>query len=82
MLGPLHEGYYRGHCLSGDDIHEAVMTVPQALAWAAAQPQCMGFTFKHEAASPPEAVRVWFKSKLKVLCNDDWWSYSLGRGMD
>ena len=31
---------------------------------------------------PPEyPVRVWFKSKLNVLYNDDWWSWSTGAGM-
>ena len=24
LIGPLHRGYYRGHCLAGDDLLEAV----------------------------------------------------------
>ena len=22
LVGPLHKGFYRGHCLAGDDVHE------------------------------------------------------------
>jgi len=82
MIGPLHEGLYRGHCLAGDDIHEAIMTFEEARAWAVQHPMCMGFTYSSRERNPTVPVRVWFKSKLKVLGNDDWWSYSLGRGMD
>jgi len=83
LIGPLHEGVYRGHCLAGDDVHEAVMTVDDALAWAKAHPQCFGFTFKSDEGKRPKGpVRVWFKSQLKVLYSEEWWTYSLGRGMD
>lgn len=82
LVGPLHEGVYRGHCLAGDDIHEAVMTVAQALEWAKANPLCFGFTFQHVDRDPTEPLRCWFKSKLKVLYSEQWWTYSLGRGME
>jgi len=79
LMGPLHEGMYRGHCLAGDDVHEAVMTFDEAKTWALARPQVLGFTFQHAQRHPQEAVRVWFKSKLEVLHHEAWWSYSLGR---
>jgi len=82
LVGPLHEGVYRGHCLAGDDIHEAVMTLQEAQEWALAHPECFGFTFQHPTRVPTERVRCWFKTKLKVLYSEDWWTYSLGRGMD
>jgi prolyl 4-hydroxylase len=82
LVGPLHEGVYRGHCLAGDDIHEAVMTLQQAQQWASSNPLCFGFTFQHASREPTVPVRCWFKSKLKVLYSEDWWTYSLGRGMD
>lgn len=82
LVGPLHEGVYRGHCLAGDDIHEAVMTVAQAKEWAASHPTCFGFTFMAQDREPATPVRVWFKSKLKVLYSEEWWTYSLGRGME
>ena len=34
LRGPLHKGFYRGHCLAGDDVYEAVMTVEEAIQWA------------------------------------------------
>jgi prolyl 4-hydroxylase len=81
LVGPLHEGMYCGHCLAGDDVHQAVMTFEQAKAWAVAQPQVQGFTFQHPHRQPQEAVRVWFKSRMEVLYDDNWWAYSLGRGI-
>ena len=81
MMGPLHEGLYCGHCLAGDDIHEETMTFAQAKEWADRHPLCHGFTFQHPVRRPEEPVRIWFKSRLRVLHSDDWWSYSLGRGM-
>jgi len=77
----LHEGLYKGHCLAGDDVHEAEMTFAQAKDWAARHPQCEGFTFEHPDRRPEQPTRVWFKSRLRVLCSDGWWSYSLGRHM-
>ena len=65
--GPLHEGIYAGHCLSGDDVYEAVMTVDQAKAWLAQHPEALGFTFQHPDRFPREPVRCWFKSRLRVL---------------
>jgi len=81
LLGPLHKGLYKGHCLAGDDLHEAVMTFDEAEAWAAANSECEGFTYQDAERRPTEPTRVWFKSRLRVLANDGWWSYSLGRGM-
>jgi prolyl 4-hydroxylase len=81
MVGPLHEGCYAGHCLAGDDIHEAMMTYAQAKEWAARNPLCQGFTFQHSSRQPEEEVRVWFKSRLRVLHSDGWWSVALGRGI-
>ena len=66
MDGPLHEGMYAGHCLAGDDVHEAEMTFAEAKAWARCHPQCEGFTFKSREREPTERVTVWFKSTLKV----------------
>ena len=81
MHGPLHEGLYAGHCLAGDDIHEDEMTFAQAKEWADAHPLCHGFTFQHPMRRPEEQVRVWFKSRLRVLHSDGWWTYAGGRGM-
>ena len=39
VLGPLHAGFYRGHCLAGDDLHEEVLTIDEAKAWAARHPR-------------------------------------------
>lgn len=80
--GPLHEGIYAGHCLAGDDLGEADMTFEEAKAWAANHPLCMGFTYESKERAPQGRVHIWFKSKLRVLYNDAWFSYSLGRGMD
>jgi len=81
MMGPLHEGVYKGHCLAGDNMHEAMMTFAEAREWLELNPLCHGFTFQHPMRRPEEAVRVWFKSRLQVVHNDGWWCYSLGRGM-
>ena len=81
MVGPLHEGMYVGHCLAGDDLHEAVMTLAQAREWAKANPLCQGFTFQHRSRAPEEPVRMWFKCRMRVLHSDGWWSYSMGRGI-
>lgn len=88
LVGPLHEGFYRGCCLAGDDVLEADMTIPQAKAYAAKNDQVLGFTYNTEMKDPKDdkgndrVVRVWFKSKLNVLYNETWWSYSAGKGMD
>jgi len=76
--GPLHEGIYMGQCLEGDELHQADMTFRQALEWAKGCPDCQGFTFEHELRRPEEVVRVVFKSHLRVLTKDGWWTYSLG----
>ena len=81
LEGPLHEGIYAGHCVAGDDIHEAVMTFDEAKAWAASHDGCQGFTFQHPDRRPTEPCRVWFKTRLRVLYCEGWWSYSLGHRM-
>ena len=82
LVGPLHVGYYRGHCLAGDDILEAVMTIPEAIEWAHRNKQCYGFTFNSADKDIQGPTRIWFKSKLNVLYNESWWTYSTGLGMD
>ena len=44
-------------------------------------PNVQGFTYESKERYPEYPVRVWFKSKLNVLYNDDWWSWSTGAGM-
>ena len=61
--GPLHEGTYAGHCLSGDDVYEAVMTLDQAKQWLHQHPEALGFTFQSDRRDPVEPVRCWFKSR-------------------
>jgi len=79
LIGPLHEGVYRGHCLAGDDVHEAIMTFEEAKAWAAVHPEVEGFTYKSVERRPDRPTHVWFKSRMRVLYNEEWWSYSLGK---
>ena len=82
LEGPLHQGLYQGHCLAGDDVAEAVMTVAQAREWVAEHAHvCQGFTFAHASREPAEPVRVWFKSRLRLMHSDGWWSYSHGNGI-
>ena len=80
-MGPLHEGLYRGLCIAGNDVHEAVMTFAEAKAFAKQHPHIMGFTYEHKDREPTEATRVWFKAKIEILYNESWWSYSTGSGM-
>ena len=82
LIGPLHKGFYRGHCLAGDDILEAVMTVEEAIAWASNNKNCYGFTYNSSEKNPTQPLRIWFKSKLNVLYNEQWYTYSTGLGMD
>ena len=58
-----------------------VMTFEEAKKFAARLPNCQGFTYESQERYPTEPVRVWFKSRLNILYNDDWWSWSTGRGM-
>lgn len=81
LIGPLHEGIYQGLCIAGNDVHEAICTFEQAKALAVTIPGCQGFTYEHAERYPTEPTRVWFKSKLNVLYNESWWSYSTGSGM-
>jgi len=81
LVGPLHEGIYRGLSIAGDDVHEGVMNFEKAKALALRLPNCQGFTYEHSDRYPTDDVRVWFKSRLNVLYNEDWWSYSTGFGM-
>ena len=57
------------------------MTFEEAKKFAARLPNCQGFTYESQERYPTEPVRVWFKSRLNILYNDDWWSWSTGRGM-
>ena len=82
LVGPLHKGFYRGHCLAGDDILEAVMTIEEAIEWASKNPQCYGFTYNSADKDVRGPIRIWFKSKLNVLYNESWWTYSTGLGME
>ena len=82
LIGPLHKGFYRGHCLAGDDILEAVMTVAEAIEWSSKNPHCYGFTYNSVEKNVDGPTRIWFKSKLNVLYNECWWTYSTGLGMD
>jgi prolyl 4-hydroxylase len=70
-------------CLAGlcTQVHEAIMTFQQAKEFADAHPNCQGFTYESEERYPKTPVRVWFKSRLNVLYNEDWWSWSTGHGM-
>merc|ERR1719446_357707 len=81
LTGPLPEGVYAGYCLAGDDIREAVMPFAQAEEWARSHEKCVGFTYKDPSRRPEGPVRVWFKSRLKVLHHSEWWAYSCGRGI-
>ena len=76
---PLHEGVYAGHAIAGDDLHEAVLTFDDALAWAKAHPACQGFTYQSADRRPTKPTRVWFKSRLRVLHADGWYTYSVGK---
>jgi len=82
LQGPLHTGYYRGCCLAGDDVHEADMTLEQAREWCKKHPDCYGFTYNTVEKDPTGVTHIWFKSRLNVLYNETWWTYSNGRGME
>ena len=82
MQGPLHTGYYRGCCLAGDDVHEADMTLEQAREWCKKHADCYGFTYNTVEKDPTGVIHIWFKSRLNVLYNETWWTYSNGRGME
>ena len=58
------------------------MTIPEAIEWAKRNKQCYGFTYNSANKDIQEPTRIWFKSKLNVLYNEDWWTYSTGLGMD
>lgn len=81
LVGPLHEGLYKGLSIAGSDVHEAVMTFDEAKAWAAKLPNCQGFTYESKDRYPKEPTRMWFKSNIEVLFNEDWWTWSTGFGM-
>ncbi len=78
LYGPLHAGLYAGMCVAGDDVFEADMTFEEAKAWAASCPTCEGFTFASSQRMPILPTRVWFKSKMVVLYQEGWWSFSVG----
>ena len=81
-MGPLHKGFYRGHCLAGNDLKEAKMTIEEAILEAPKIPGCYGFTFNSSDKNTKEVVHIWFKSRLEVLYNEQWWTFSTGLGMD
>ena len=81
LTGPLHEGLYRGLCIAGHDVHEAIMTFEEAKEYAASDSRVQGFTYEHPDRFPTERTRVWFKSRIEILYNEQWWSWSTGRGM-
>ena len=60
-------------------LHEAVLTFDDALAWAKAHPACQGFTYQSADRRPSKPTRVWFKSRLRVLHADGWYTYSVGK---
>ena len=68
-----------GRTSLGDDLHEAVLTFDDALAWAKAHPACQGFTYQSADRRPTKPTRVWFKSRLRVLHADGWYTYSVGK---
>ena len=35
--------------------------------------------FQHPEREPAVPVRVWFKSRMAVLYNEEWWSCSVGQ---
>ena len=41
-----------------------------------------GFTFNSADRNHQGPIRIWFKSKLNVLYNESWWTWSTGLGMD
>jgi hypothetical protein len=57
------------------------MTFAEAKAFAAKHPAVQGFTYENADREPTEPTRFWFKSRLEILYNESWWSYSTGRGM-
>ena len=56
-----------------------VLTFDDALAWAKAHPACQGFTYQSADRRPTKPTRVWFKSRLRVLHADGWYTYSVGK---
>ena len=58
------------------------MTVEEAKEFAAKIPNCYGFTYNSAERDITTPTRIWFKSKLNVLYNEAWWTYSTGLGMD
>ena len=57
----------------------AHLTFDDALAWAKAHPACQGFTYQSADRRPTKPTRVWFKSRLRVLHADGWYTYSVGK---
>ena len=57
------------------------MTIEEAMQWASNNKQCFGFTYNSANRDVDGPIRIWFKSKLNVLYNESWWSWSTGLGM-
>ena len=58
------------------------MTIEEAIEWASNNRQCYGFTYNSVEKAVDGPTRIWFKSKLNVLYNETWWTYSTGLGME
>jgi len=58
------------------------MTLKQAKEYASSNNDCYGFTYNTVEREPTGVIHVWFKSRLNVLYNENWWTYSNGRGME
>ena len=46
---------------------------------AKAHPACQGFAYQSADRRPSKPTRVWFKSRLRVLHADGWYTYSVGK---
>ena len=51
-----------------------------AIEWSSKNPQCVGFTYGSDERDLSGPTRIWFKSKLNVVYNEKWWTYSTGLG--
>ena len=56
---PAPRGRVRGHAIAGDDLHEAVLTFDDALAWRSAPARA---SYQSADRRPSKPTRVWFKS--------------------
>ena len=56
------------------------MTIPEAIQWACNNKHCYGFTYNSPTKEVNGPIRIWFKSKLNVLYNESWYSFSTDSG--